>query len=118
MSDTENAIQDPSEVAALKQQCATLNSQVATLLVALTVVSLTLTAFIGLQSRRAGNDLKGFRPQVTQIKEAYQKQEPTIKNLVSKLAEYGKTHPDFEPIVKKYNLTPATNPVLPTTPGK
>jgi len=115
MSETEDIVTN-SELDDLKDQCASLNSLVNTLLVALTVISLTLTAFIGLQSRRAGKDVKAIRPQATQIIEAFQKQQPVIKKFVAQLAAYGKTHPDFEPIMKKYDLSGATNPATPAAP--
>ena len=121
MSDTENDLPNP-EVDDLREQYAALHSLLTTLLVALTLVSLTLTAFIGLQSRRAGKEVKAIRPQATQIIEAYQKQQPVIKKFVTQLAEYGKSHADFEPIMKKYGLSnvtatgSATMPKLPTTP--
>ena len=121
MSDTETNPPNP-ELDDLREHYAALHSLLTTLLVALTLVSLTLTAFIGLQSRRAGKEVKAIRPQATQIIEAYQKQQPAIKKFVAQLAEYGKSHADFEPIMKKYGLnnltaTDATaTPKIPTTP--
>lgn len=116
MSEIENNVPNP-ELKDLKEQCASLSSLVSTLLVALTVISLTLTAFIGLQSRRAGKDVKAIRPRATQIIEVFQKQQPVIKKFVTQLAAYGKTHPDFAPIMKKYNLAEVTNAAAPNTPA-
>jgi hypothetical protein len=100
-----NKSADTTEVAELRERCASLTRQSNTLLLGLLVVSLTLTAYLGLQWRRSGNDLLAIRPQAAQVVEAAKKEEQGIKDFVAKLAEYGKTHPDFQPIINKYKIT-------------
>jgi hypothetical protein len=36
-----------------------------------------------------------------------------VDAFVAKVAEYGRTHPDFEPILKKYGIPLPTNTVAP-----
>jgi hypothetical protein len=92
------------------------------LLVALFVVSGTVTVFIGIQSRRMGNDLKAVRPQARQIMEAAAKEQPVINRFMAQLADYGRTHPDFAPIMAKYRMTTNAPPsgsvtsAIPTEP--
>jgi hypothetical protein len=95
----------PDEVAALKEQCAGLQRQLTLVLLGLVVCSLTLTSFVGLQVRRMGKDLDALRPQAKQVAEAAAKELPVVQSFMTKLADYGKTHPDFQPIVTKYGLT-------------
>ena len=53
-------------------------------------------------------DLEAIRPQINQLVENYQKiEEPQIKNFVSTLVGFGRTHPDFNPILVKYKITTA-----------
>lgn len=57
-------------------------------------------------------DLDAVRPQVNQLVENYQKiEDPQIKNFVNSLIGFGRTHPDFNPILVKYKITPGPPPV-------
>ena len=87
--------QDRSEIAALK-------TQVFTLLMALVVISGTLTVYLYRQSSLAGKDLA----QAKKLDAAVSHNEAALESFVSKLVAYGKTHPDFEPILKKYGIQP------------
>jgi hypothetical protein len=97
----------PNELSELKEQCAGLQRQLTLVLLGMAVCSLTLTGFVGLQVRRVSKDLTIMRPQARQVAEASAKETPMLQNFMTKLADYGKTHPDFQPIVTKYGL--ATN---------
>ena len=108
MSEPENQSPDASELEELKEQCAALRSQMTALLLALVVVSGTLSAYLFVQAHRARNDLKEFKPQATPIIEASTRDEPIIRYFAARLADYGRTHPDFVPILKKYGI-PVTN---------
>jgi hypothetical protein len=107
MNESESKSTNASEMTELREQCALLSRQVSTLLLALVVTSVTFAGFVGLQVRRIGKDLDAVRPQARQITEASAKEMPVLQNFFSKLADYGKTHPEFQPIVTKYGL--ATN---------
>src|ERR1039457_3928577 len=92
----------------LMDQMVALRHQVFTLLLALVVVSGTLTTFLFIQHHRASNDLEAIKPQAAQLKlfmDAFRRDEPNMTAFVNQLRAYGVTHPDFQPILKKYGLT-------------
>jgi len=84
------------------------------LLLALIVLSFTVTAFLAVQSVRTSRELDQIRPQGLQVSEALKKQDPMIQAFKGKLAEYGQTHPDFAPILAKYGIPAVQAPVLPS----
>ena len=91
---------DPdSEISALKRQ-------MFTLLVALIVVSGTLTVYLYRQASVTGKDLDAIRPQATQIIGAFNKDQKLIVEFVNALVAYSQTHPDFQPVLKKYGIVP------------
>ena len=89
-----NAAPNP-EIAALK-------NQVFTLLMALIVVSGTLTIFLYRQSSLAGSDLA----QARQLNVVVTQNETALMNFINSLVAYGEKHPDFLPVLKKYGITP------------
>ena len=100
----------------LMDQIVALRHQVFTLLLALVVVSGTLTVILYRQARLTGKDIEVIKPQATQIIEAFKRDRPGMENFVKQLASYGNTHPDFQPILKKYGIVatqPAATPVVP-----
>ena len=114
MDELENKISRTSDLAELKNECADLRRQTTLLLAALVIVSLTLSAFLGLQAVRSKKELDVLRPQMAQIADANKKEEPLIQNFVSRLGEFGRTHADFAPVLNKYQIRPtATNGVAP-----
>jgi hypothetical protein len=52
------------------------------------------------------------------VVQAYNNDKPNVDAFVAKLADYGRTHPDFAPIMKKYQLQPPTNSVAPASAPK
>jgi type II secretory pathway component PulF len=84
-----------SEIAALK-------NQIFTLLVALIVVSGTLTVYLYRQVSLAGKDLV----QGEQLSAALSQNEANVSAFVTKLVAYGEKHPDFVPVLKKYGIAP------------
>lgn len=89
--------QDRSEIAALK-------AQMFTLLMALVVISGTLTVYLYRQSSLAGKDLV----QAKKLAAAVSHNEAALQSFVSQLEVYGQKHPDFEPILRKYGIEPKT----------
>jgi hypothetical protein len=103
---------DPdSEIAALKRQ-------LFTLLVALIVVSGTLTVYLYRQASVTGKDLDAIRPQATQIIGAFNKDQKLIVEFVNSLVAYSQTHPDFQPVLRKYGIgaKPGTAPAAAPKP--
>ena len=96
-------------------QIVALRHQLFTLLLALVVVSGTLTVVLYRQAKLTGRDIAGIKPQAAQIIEAFKRDRPGMENFVKQLTAYGVTHPDFQPILKKYGLLPppAGAPVAP-----
>jgi len=105
MNESENKTTDTPEISELKAQCAQMSRQITILLAALVVCSVTFAGFVGLQVRRLGRDLESLRPEGMRATEALNKETPHIQEFMAKLADYGRTHPDFQPIVAKYGLT-------------
>ena len=120
MNEPETTTPVRPDVEELKETCAALRHQATTLLLALIVVSGTLTVHLGLQARRTGRDLEVIRPQAIQMMEYSKREEPQIADFVVKLTEFGRTHPDFQPILSRFKIqiTPppgaATNPAAST----
>ena len=104
MNEPETTTSMRPDVDELKAECAALRHQATTLLLALLVLSGTFTVYLGLQARRANKDLETIRPQAAQIREASLREEPFIKDLAIKLAEFGRTHPDFMAVLNKYKI--------------
>jgi hypothetical protein len=95
-----------------------LQQQVFSLLVALVVVSGTVTTFFYYQARSVGRDLQAIRPQATQVIGAFNQNQGLMINFVNSLVAYGQAHPDFRPVLMKYGINPAAAPVAPVAPAK
>src|SRR5260370_3244943 len=91
----------------LREQCDSLQSLVSSLLLILIVISGTLTIFLLRQWRFAKSEVDVLTPQGTQIAIEYTNSYPQSQDVLTKLTEYGRTHPDFAPIVLKYRLNEA-----------
>jgi hypothetical protein len=104
----------------LAGRVAALQRQVFMLLLALIVVSGTLVAYLGYESYHLGKDIKAINAQFIQ---PYDKNLPAIKTFLNELVAYGRTHPDFEEILKRHGIVApptATNAApqsAPATPG-
>ncbi|MFZ0827428.1 MAG: hypothetical protein WAO02_08385 [Verrucomicrobiia bacterium] len=110
----ESETNSPAQTDVLDQMVA-LRHQVFTLLLALVVVSGTLTVFLYRQASLTGKDIAAIRPQVTQMLDTFKRDQQVMENFVKQLTAYGVTHPDFQPILKKYGIVPppAGSPVAP-----
>ncbi len=86
-----------SEISALR-------NQIFVLLIALIVVSGTLTVFLFRQASLMRKDIDAIKPQAEQVIMVYGKNKALIGGFESQLIAYGKTHPDFVPILMKYGL--------------
>ena len=84
---------DNAEIAALK-------NQVFVLLVALIVVSGTLTVYLYRQASVAGKDIV----QDQKAEEQMHLNANVIDTLVRRLVAYGEKHPDFVPVLKKNGI--------------
>lgn len=105
----------------INPEIAALKNQVFTLLMALIVVSGTLTVFLYRQSSLTGSDLT----QAKQLNTMVTQNETALVNFINQLVAYGEKHPDFVPVLKKYGIAPqpgvpAGSPVgaVPVAPKK
>ncbi len=88
-----------------------LRNQVFVLLIALIVVSGTLAVFMFRQASLLRKDIDAFKQQTQPIVAAYNQNKALIGSFESQLIAYGKTHPDFVPILAKYGFVqPAPAP--------
>jgi hypothetical protein len=97
-----------SEISALR-------NQVFILLVALIVVSGTLTVYLYRQASIAGKDIHASSQLITNVNQS----QPMIVSFANQLAAYGKTHPDIVPLLAKYGIGPNGIPAAaPAAPKK
>ena len=97
-------------------QISALQRQVFALLIALIVVSGTLTVFLYRQASIVGKDIEAVKPQAQQIIGAFNQNLTLMDGFVKNLIVYGQTHPDFQPVLLKYGLVvppPAAPAVAP-----
>ena len=95
-----------SEISALK-------TQMFTLLVALVVVSGTLTIYLYRQASLAGKDINATNQLIANVNQ----NEAAIVAFANQLAAYAQTHPDVRPILAKYGV-PATGIPTAAAPKK
>jgi hypothetical protein len=101
----------------LTNQIASLRCQVTSLLLALIVVSGTLTVFLWYQSRVTEKGIDAVKPEAIRVTRIFEQNRPALDKLVRQLVVYGQSHPDFQPILKKYGIPltlPATTNSAPT----
>jgi hypothetical protein len=92
------------ELGDLQAQCDSLQQLVSSLLLVLIVISGTLSIFLLRQWRFVKADLDERTPQAAQMLMEHTNNFAVTQDFVKKVAEYGRTHPDFGPIVAKYHL--------------
>jgi hypothetical protein len=84
----------------LADQVAALQRQVFLLMLALIVVTGSLVVYLWFQSHEINKAIVGTQIQV----QAYNKKLPYIKKFIIGLNGYANEHPDFRPILVKYNV--------------
>ena len=105
----------------LQAQFDALRHLVVSILILVIVISGTFNIYLLRQWRSVSKELAGIRPQAAQMIAEYQKVSgPLMNDFVKKITEYGRTHPDFAPVLAKYNLKPAgptgAPPATPASP--
>ncbi len=89
----------------LRDQLDSVRHLVVSVLILVIVVSGTLNIFFLRQLRDAHRQLAQIRPQAAQMMANYQKTEaPMMQTIVNRFTEYGRIHPDYAPILSKYNI--------------
>ena len=101
-----------------QDEIAALKSQSFIQLVALIVVTTTLTAVLYRQASMATKDIAQSRQLIQQFDKQLNLDASVIDSFVGKLVTYGQKHPDFLPVLKKYGITPPASPVTPPAAPK
>jgi len=101
----------------VQEQLDAMRHLVVSVLILVLVVSGTLTIYLLRQWRTVSKELTAYRPHAAQMIGDYQKNRgPATDDFLKKIAEYGQTHPDFMPYLKKYGINPsATTGAPPAT---
>jgi hypothetical protein len=86
-----------------QQEISALKNQVFTLLVALIVVSGTMTAMLYQQASQATKEIT----QAQQLAAGLNQNEQNMGAFAAKLLAYADKHPDFKPVLAKYGLNMA-----------
>lgn len=102
----------------LQAQFDALRHLVLAMLILVLVISGTLNLYLLRQWQNTRKDLLGFRPQATLMIADFEKGVPLMDDFTKKITEYGRTHPDFAPILVKYGLkTTMPTSAPPASPG-
>lgn len=122
MDDLTTPTPSPAELNELRAQCRSLQQLVSSLLLVLIVISGTLTIFLLRQWRFSKAELEAIAPTAAAMITEYTNSYPMTQDFVKKLAEYGRTHPDFAPIAARYHLNdtvpkPGTGSVTSSLPA-
>jgi hypothetical protein len=105
MNEPENNLQNTSRSVDSDEKYESLSRQVNLLFGALIVTSFTLTAYLGLQMRRASVELIAIQPRADEATKLIQQDDANAQSAFSKLEEFGRTHPDFQAkILSKYKV--------------
>lgn len=110
MSEVENTPSVENGTLDLQAEVASLRQQVWTLLVLLFVISGTFTFYLFRQTAVNRKDLQAYKPGATQFIQQFQKEAPGMDQFIQRLGEYGRTHPDFVPILNKYKIPVTAGP--------
>jgi len=82
-----------------------LRRQINLLFGALVVSSFTLTAYLGLQARRASMELMTTKPHEAEALKLIDQDNAAVQAVYGKLVEFGRTHPDFQKqVLSKYKV--------------
>jgi len=106
MSNNQTSSDPSTESEGMQETCEQLQHQLKQVLMLTCVVSLTLMVFVGMNLRAIQRTVHTQRGIVA---EHQTKTQPALQNLSVKLVEYGKTHPDIQPLLKKYGVAVPTN---------
>lgn len=95
----------------LMGQIEALRRQIFILLLALIVVSCAVATYLCYQSHVMGKSVEGIKPQAMRVIQTYNElsanlNRVSLSNFVSQVSAYAVTHPDYQPVLKKYGWKP------------
>ena len=98
-----------SDLEDVRAECEALRHSLVSVLILVLVISGTLNLFFLRQYRNDKSQLKIEAPQIGQIVAEYNRNEgPVLSELVKRLNDFGKSHPDIEPLLARYGIKPAS----------
>ncbi len=112
MNDLEPTTAPDVGAADLGRQCARLRAAVRSLLLAMVILSGIFAVFLYQQQRYATQDRDVVKQSVSPFLDAYRQQRPTADKFIDQLREFSRNHPDFLPLLVKYQFAP-TNAASP-----
>ena len=104
MDDLQNQTPAQTDLGELRAQYTQLQQLVSSLLLVLIIISGTLTVYLLRQWRFVKAELDAVTPTALQLITEHTNSYAMTQDFARKLAEYGRTHADFAPIVNKYRL--------------
>jgi hypothetical protein len=114
-----NELENPSaQTDDSNEKIESLRSQMNLLFGCLLVASLTLTAYLALQARRASLEALALKGPAAESAQLLHQDDVAMGNTLSKLAEFGRTHPDFQKIVRFNTNAAPVAPAVPAAPAK
>jgi len=112
MNETATLSPDPppqpnKDLRELQLECLMLRKLLLVTVVFLLISSGSINLYLLRQMISARKDVAVLRPRVAEMVAAYQRnEEPFIKGFLNSLVGFSKTHPDFQPILARYNVLP------------
>lgn len=103
MSDPEHELQNDPRAAESTENCGDLRRTVNLLFAGLIISSFTLTAYLGLEASRAASIAKFRKFQAETADKELKQTQAGVQAFLSKLSDFGRTHPDFQAkVLSKY----------------
>lgn len=105
MNESQTNPQDFSPGADLTERCRDLQRLINLLFAAMIITSFTLTAYLGLQAHRASVEMEMAKSRAEQDTALLRQNNAGAEEVYSKLAEFARTHPDFQnKVLSKYKV--------------
>ena len=118
MDNLENPTATHTDANDLQAQLESVRHLIVSVLILLIVVSGTFSIYLLRQYRSTKLDLAIYGPQVKQVMAEYNRISVPMNEFVKQIVDYGRTHPDFAPVLNKYGIkSGAPAPVIAPTPG-
>jgi hypothetical protein len=88
----------------LREQIESLRHLVGSVLILLVVLSGTFTVFLLRELKNVSAQVDAIKPGATNMMAVYQKQQaPLMEEFAKRIQLYGRTHPDFAPVLTKWD---------------
>ena len=101
MSTDETPQSSDVSVSDLKEQIAALQRQTFSLLLALIIVSGTVTVYLYREASLTGKDIESIKPQAEQLINTFNQNKAGMQNFINQLGEYSKTHPEIQQLMTR-----------------